>query len=85
MPVDRDEVRDGDEGSCEHSDSPSDEARRKQALRRFSDNPFRPPNLTPEQLAVIEERNRQAREIYRQNAERARQEKSSKRDANTTK
>ena len=38
---------------------------RQSALKRFSDNPFRPPNLTPEQIERIEERNKALR-IFRE-------------------
>ena len=38
---------------------------RQNALKRFSDNPFRDPNLTPEQVARIEKRN-EALRIYRE-------------------
>ena len=38
---------------------------KRTALKRFSDNPFRDPNLTPEQVERIERRNRALR-IYRE-------------------
>ena len=40
-------------------------ARRRPANNRFSDNPFRSPNLTPEQVERIEKRN-EALRIYRE-------------------
>ena len=42
-----------------------DEKKDRPANNRFSDNPFRDPNLTPEQVERVEERNRALR-IYRE-------------------